>query len=277
MHHFDRGRWQKYKVECVVRIVPEIRGKVTPNTDQFESFCRQQVLLNNCYRSVEEAKGDFPTWAECYAELRRANENEDGELSMVEDEFEEEIDPGDETLEREWMVASRMAPNFGPVVDIDLVLRSIDKNHDWEEGFRSFPLTEEDKAFTSILGEAGHEVHSSTGADTCLTVLSDQQKAALNMVQKSLNDGLSICLIVSGGAGTGKSTLINTIARTTREMFGNDIAARIMAPTSVAAFNIGGSTIHHELSITTDRNQSHKKLETQRCGRMRVIYTSSFV
>ncbi|KAI3835104.1 hypothetical protein MKX03_016790, partial [Papaver bracteatum] len=67
------------------------------------------------------------------------------------------IDPDDETLEEEWMVASRMAPNFGPVVDTELGLRSIDKNHDWEEGFSCFPLTDEDRAFTSRLGEAVHE------------------------------------------------------------------------------------------------------------------------
>ncbi|KAI3880712.1 hypothetical protein MKX03_008123 [Papaver bracteatum] len=188
--------------------------------------------------SLDEAKGVFQTWEECYADIRRANVNEDGELSM--------------TLEEEWIVASRMAPNFGPVVDTELGLRSIDKNHDWEEGFRYFPLTDEDI------------VDLSTGPDTSLTVLSDQQKAALDLVQKSLNE-----------AGTGKSTLINTIVRSTREMFGNDKAVRIMAPTGVASFNIGGSTIHHELSITNDRNQSYKKLETQRCGRMQVEFNDT--
>ncbi|KAI3893647.1 hypothetical protein MKX03_006225, partial [Papaver bracteatum] len=221
-----------------------------------------------CYRSLDEAKGLFQTWAECYTDLRCANENENGELSMVEDEFEEEIDPDDETLEEECMVTSRMTPNFGPVVDTEIGLRSIDKNHDLEEGFRCFHLTKEDRAFTSRLGEAVHEVHLSTGADTSLTILSDQQNAALDLVQKSLNEGSSIHLIVSGGVGTGKSTLINTIVRSTREMFMNDKDVRIMSPTGVAAFNIGGSTIHHELSITTARNQSYKKLETQRCGRM---------
>ncbi|KAI3894971.1 hypothetical protein MKX03_027991, partial [Papaver bracteatum] len=51
-------------------------------------------------------------------------------------------------------------------------------------------------------------------------------------------------------------------------MFGKDKAVRIMAPTGIDAFNIGDSTIHHELSITTDRNHSYKKLETQKCGRL---------
>ncbi|KAI3895203.1 hypothetical protein MKX03_009388 [Papaver bracteatum] len=250
-HHFDHGKWKKYRVGCVVRIVPEIGGKVMPNTDQYESFCRQQDGNKSVIPPSNKTK------------------------TMVEDESEEEIDPRDETLEEEWMVTSRMAPNFGTIVDIELDLRSIDKNHYLEEGFRSFPLTEEDRAFTSRLGEAGHEVHSSIGTDTSLTVLSAQQKASLNLVQKSLNDGLRICLIVSGGAGTGKSTLINTIVRSTREMFGNDKDVRIMAPTGVATFNIGDSTIHHELSITTNRNQSYKKFETQRCGRMQVDFSGT--
>ncbi|MCL7022582.1 hypothetical protein MKW94_006297, partial [Papaver nudicaule] len=266
-HHFDRGRWKKYRTEVVVRIIPEIGDKVIPNTDQFESFCRQQVLLKSCYRSLDEAKRGFQTWAECYAELPCANENQDVELPMAEDEFSEEIEP-EEEFQEEWMILAGMKPNFGPVDDVNLGLRSIDVNHDWTEGFRSFPLTEHHIKFTSTLGKDGHVLRSSTGPDTSITVLSDQQKAALNLVQKSLKDGLSIRLIVSGGAGTGKSTLINALVRLAREMFGNDKAVRIMAPTGVAAFNIGGSTIHHELAITTDRNHSYKKLETQRCGSM---------
>ncbi|XP_026415985.1 uncharacterized protein LOC113311360 [Papaver somniferum] len=45
-----------------------------------------------------------------------------------------------------------------------------------------------------------------------------------------------------------------------------------MAPTGVAAFNIGGSTIHHELAITADKNLSYKKLEAERCRRMQVDF-----
>ncbi|MCL7036654.1 hypothetical protein MKW94_011518 [Papaver nudicaule] len=255
-HHFDRGRWKKYRTEVVVRIIPEIRDKVIPNTDQFESFCRQQVLLKSCYRSLDEAKRGFQTWAECYAELSCAIENQDVELPMAEDEFSEEIEP-EEEFQEEWMIAARMKPNFGPVDDVDLGLRSIDVNHDWTEGFRSFPLTEDHIKFTSTFGKVGHVLRSSTGPDTSITLLSDQQKAALNLVQKSPKDGLSIRLIV------------------TREMFGNDKVVRIMAPTGVAAFNIGGSTIHHELAITTDRNHSYKKLETQRCGGMQVDFADT--
>ncbi|KAI3913053.1 hypothetical protein MKW92_038755, partial [Papaver armeniacum] len=62
--------------------------------------------------------------------------------------------------------------------------------------------------------------------------------------------GSTIRLIISGGAGTGKSTLINVIVHLTRELFQNIKVVRIVATTGVAAFNIGGATIHHELAIS---------------------------
>ena len=41
-----------------------------------------------------------------------------------------------------------------------------------------------------------------------------------------------------------------------------------MAPTGVAALNIGGSTIHHELLISTERKSSYKELSSEQCHRM---------
>ncbi|KAI3899201.1 hypothetical protein MKW92_016431, partial [Papaver armeniacum] len=85
-----------------------------------------------------------------------------------------------------------------------------------------------------------------------------------DIVLHSVRTSSTIRLIIYGGAGTGKSTLIHAIVRSTREIFRNDKSVRIMAPTGVAAFNIGGATNHHELAITVDRNNSYKKLETER-------------
>lgn len=92
------------------------------------------------------------------------------------------------------------------------------------------------------------------------------------MVLEFLRSESTIRLIISGGAGTGKSTLISVIFHSMREFFNNEKSVRIMAPTGVDASNTGGSTIHHELAITADRNLSYKKLEAERCRRMQVDF-----
>lgn len=49
-------------------------------------------------------------------------------------------------------------------------------------------------------------------------------------------------IFVTGGAGTGKSTLISEI----RKKYGNTV---VVAPTGIAALNVGGSTIHSTFKI----------------------------
>ena len=46
------------------------------------------------------------------------------------------------------------------------------------------------------------------------------------------------CLFLTGKAGTGKSTLLHYLRETT------DRATAVLAPTGVAALNVGGQTIH---------------------------------
>ncbi|MCL7036772.1 hypothetical protein MKW94_019085 [Papaver nudicaule] len=230
-----------------------------PDTDHWESFCRQQVLLKRHYRSVDEAKENFATWSECYTQLIRPIENPSIDLGMVEDELEDETHQEDEDL-KEWMVAAAMAPNSRVLEDTDLGLRDIDVNHDWSQGLLDHPSIHEKKGFINTLRQTVQETHSVSGSGTSLVSLSRQQQVALDMVLESLRSESTIRLIISGGAGTGK------------ELFGNKKSVRIMAPTGAAAFNIGGSTIHHELAITADKNLSYKKLEASKCRHMQVDF-----
>ncbi|RZC87713.1 hypothetical protein C5167_028166 [Papaver somniferum] len=242
-----------------------------PDTDHWESYCKQQVLLNSCYRSIEEAKRNFDTWSDCYSELIRPIGNPSVDLGMVEDELEEEMHPEDEPRD-EWMVASAMAPNSRVLEDTDLGYREIDLINNWSQGLLDHPSIHEKKGFINTLKQTVQETHSVSGSGTSLIALSRQQQVALNLVLESLRSESTIRLIISGGAGTGKSTLISAIVHSTRELFGNEKSVRIMAPTGVAVFNIGGSTIHHELAITADKNLSYKKLEAERCRRMQVDF-----
>ncbi|KAI3971141.1 hypothetical protein MKW92_013682 [Papaver armeniacum] len=220
-----------------------------------------QVLLNSRYRSFDEAKGNFPTWSRRYAELTRPAENPSIDLGIVEVEFEDETHPAVEWLD-EWMQASAMAPNFRALEDIDLGRRDIDKNHRWSSGLLDNPTIHEKIGFINTLRQAWQDTHDS-GSSSSLLALSRQQQAAHDLILDSLRSNSTIRLIISGGAGTGKSTLINAIS------------VRIMDPTGVAAFNIGGSTIHHELGITSDKIHWYKKLEAERCRRMQVDFKNT--
>ncbi|KAI3935332.1 hypothetical protein MKW98_027152 [Papaver atlanticum] len=134
-YYFASRKWCKFRDEAIVRVLPELVGNIMPNTDQWESYCRQQILLCSCYRSVEEAKKGFQTWSECYAELSRTTENQIADVGMLMDEFEDESDPEEEPLE-DWMMLAAMAPNFGPSLDTDLGSRSFDLRSDRNNSYK---------------------------------------------------------------------------------------------------------------------------------------------
>ncbi|KAI3899770.1 hypothetical protein MKW92_052623 [Papaver armeniacum] len=238
--------------------------------DHWESYCRQQVLLNSRYRSIGEAKRNFAMWSDCYSQLIRPTENPSVDLGMVDDELEDDTHAEGEHLD-EWMVASAMAPNSRVLEDTDLGYREIDLIHNWSQGLLDHPSIHEKKGFINTLRQTVQETHSVSGSDTPLIALSRQQKIAHDLVLGSLRSQSTIRLIIREGS-RGKSTLISAVVHSTRELFGNEKSIRIMAPTGVAAFNIGGSTIHHELAIIADKNLSYKKLEAERCRRMQVDF-----
>ena len=70
--------------------------------------------------------------------------------------------------------------------------------------------------------------------------------------------------LIIGSAGTGKSVLIRALHQTLMKEFSKDrtmanpdlITILLAAPPGLAAFNIGGSTIHGALGITTNENRS---------------------
>ncbi|KAF6160095.1 hypothetical protein GIB67_018875 [Kingdonia uniflora] len=68
----NRKDTPSWDYEAVVRIIPEISGEIQRNTEKWEAFSKQQVLLRHHYRSLDEAKGGFQTWADRYDDLRFA-------------------------------------------------------------------------------------------------------------------------------------------------------------------------------------------------------------
>ena len=62
-------------------------------------------------------------------------------------------------------------------------------------------------------------------------------------------------MIIQGVAGSGKSVLIRTLVTIIKRLFNTNESTLVLAPTGSAAFNAGGSTIHHGLSIPINTDQ----------------------
>jgi energy-coupling factor transporter ATP-binding protein EcfA2 len=74
----------------------------------------------------------------------------------------------------------------------------------------------------------------------------------LNSLQKWIQyhkDWEPLFMNVTGVAGSGKSTLINTLVTIIREMFQNENTVIVTTPTGAAAYNAGGTTCHHAFSF----------------------------
>ena len=56
-------------------------------------------------------------------------------------------------------------------------------------------------------------------------------------------------MILNGSGGSGKSVVVNTIVTAMRKMFNCNDVVKVAAPTGTAAYNVGGETSHHLLSI----------------------------
>ncbi|KAL2462147.1 ATP-dependent DNA helicase [Abeliophyllum distichum] len=276
-YYFSKNRWHKSKVESIVRIIPELDGsELVENSEKWELYCRQQVLLHHHYHSLAEAIGECETWTIRYVDLGLAMNDSVNIIDLVDEEFEEteEIDLESEgVFLEEWMLAASMGPMFDYGQDVELGLRDFDTSHNWGECLERYPNIDIDRKF----------IHNHLGVtDDCnselannivlvpLTHLSAQQRMAHDLVLASLHEQRPIHLIISGGAGTGKSTLINAIVHSAFILFHSNKAVRIMAPTGVAAFNIGGATIHHELAINAERkpSQPYIHISGDQCRRM---------
>uniref|UniRef100_A0A1X7US12 ATP-dependent DNA helicase n=1 Tax=Amphimedon queenslandica TaxID=400682 RepID=A0A1X7US12_AMPQE len=79
-------------------------------------------------------------------------------------------------------------------------------------------------------------------------------------------------MFITGGAGTGKSHVISVIKKhLERAHIGAGNACVLLAPTGVAAFNIGGLTIHQALNLPVEHGNSttDKKLVAERLKDLR--------
>jgi AAA domain len=96
------------------------------------------------------------------------------------------------------------------------------------------------------------------GSEYSIGDLADDQKQALAVAVDHLkkyckcdlqNENTTMRLTVSGVAGSGKSTWINTYVSLVRRLFNNNDTVGVYGPTGSAAFNAGGETINRGFGI----------------------------
>ncbi|KAL2474964.1 ATP-dependent DNA helicase [Abeliophyllum distichum] len=223
-----------------------------------------------------EAKGAFETWSTRYFDLGLALNDTVNTTELVNDEFEEDEDiylEVEGVPREEWMFAASMGPLCDYGMDVELGFRDFDTTHNWAEGLYRYPNIDIERKFIHShlgVGEDSNNELANNNVVVPLTDLSTQQRMAHDLILTSLREQKSIYVIISRGAGTGKSTLINAIVHSAFNLFNSNKAIRIMAPTGVAAFNIGRATIHHELAISAERkpSQPYTHISSDQCRRM---------
>ena len=128
------------------------------------------------------------------------------------------------------------------------------------------PLTEDGKQYT-------------------MDMLKDDQKDIVAVVLHKLREWLTcsdlskfepLRITINGSAGSGKSTVINTLVSLMRKMFKCNGVVKVAAPTGTAAFNVRGETFHHMLGMGVNAGEytpysmarDKKKMLMQKFARM---------
>ena len=95
--------------------------------------------------------------------------------------------------------------------------------------------------------------------DVILLVVENIKKwieSAKGINKKDAKEYKPLRVTVRGAAGSGKSFFIKALANTVREMFGDQNAVHISAPTGAAAHNVGGETIHRKFQVNPHRPEN---------------------
>jgi len=85
--------------------------------------------------------------------------------------------------------------------------------------------------------------------------LNEDQRRIVNNVTEAISSNTTIHLFVSRQGGTGKTRVIDVIHRLISTHHSSALPVVVAAPTGLAAFNVGGTTLHRMLSLPVEHGK----------------------
>ena len=184
------------------------------------------------------------------------------------------ISEADGTMDNDEAIA---ATSTIPFCDVDEDTAGLDfgEDFDWSQPTVHLTLEQEEKVDTWLQTEVIDKYkEASPGSDVELPTThqgntfelidaKDDQRDILAYVLHRVKEWFDntgtdnyvpepIRLTIAGVAGSGKSFLTNTLVTALRRIFGSTDSVKVMAPTGEAAYNAGGTTVHHGLGVSVN-------------------------
>ena len=118
-------------------------------------------------------------------------------------------------------------------------------------------------AMDELLNQRRHMVQADTTKE--YQQLNSDQKRIVDNVNNAVCSNERINLFVSGQGGTGKSCVISVLHHIVSEQLSGSLPVVVAAPTGLAAFNIGGTTLHRMLSLPVEHGKpsNYRRLQCE--------------
>ena len=112
-------------------------------------------------------------------------------------------------------------------------------------------------AMQDVIDAHRNMTSDSASTEELYNSLNTDQRRVVDRVLREVSSDTDPCrLIVSGEGGTGKSRVINVLHQMVTDRYAsNALPVAVAAPTGMAAYNVGGTTIHRLLSLPVEHGK----------------------
>lgn len=255
------NKWGPRKKAAIVRVFPRYYNIPPRDSDKWVDFCLSELILYKPFRNVERdighdddtivANWDSFNYNPWHVQRKECAQNDE---PSSDSEIEDNRAIQENTTEHEWEIISRLhRGQHMPVSEIDMLgRRDIDRNTNWCSEYQTEEETIRAIKFIPEMKKHGCLMYDDIPQCINFTTLSHKQQKVVDIIlthYHSNQEGNPLFMIIQGTAGTGKSYLIGAINQSLQMASTNPSPLLLLAPTGVATFNIGVSTIHSKLRI----------------------------